>query len=114
MTDSKNKIAKALVNAVMWRMQVAEEKAGRQGYLDTQTKPPAVPLGLRSTFHDWAAEPGIERDLAEMALAQTVGSEFERAYRRTDMLEKRRALLQRWERFLSDSRQDRVAHLNVS
>ena len=49
-----------------------------------------MPHGLRSTFRDWAAEQGFDRDMAEMALAHTVGSEVERAYRRTDMLEKRR------------------------
>jgi integrase len=39
----------------------------------------AVPHGLRSTFRDWAAEQWIDRDMAEMALAHTVGSEVERA-----------------------------------
>lgn len=71
------------------------------GYLDPRSGRPAVPRGLRSTFRDWAAECGIERDLAEMALAHSVGSAVERAYRRTDMLERRRALLARWQAFLA-------------
>jgi len=78
-------------------MQEAEVKAGRAGYLDARNKRPAVPHGLRSTFRDWCAEQGVDRDMAEMALAHTVGSEVERAYRRSDMLERRRALMVTWD-----------------
>lgn len=87
------------LSAVMRRMQESEVKAGRVGYLDPLNKRPAVPHGLRSTFRDWAAEQGIDYDLAEMALAHHVGSEVERAYKRTDMLERRRAVLENWGRF---------------
>jgi hypothetical protein len=38
--------------------------------------------------------------MAEIALAHTVGSEVERAYRRGDMVEKRRAMMAAWGRFL--------------
>lgn len=88
------------LSAVMKRMQAAEEKAGRAGWLDARSKRPAVPHGLRSTFRDWAAEAGIDRDLAEMALAHTVGSAVERAYRRSDLLERRRAILDSWGQFV--------------
>lgn len=88
------------ISAVMRRMQEAEVKAGRAGWLDPRSKRPAVPHGLRSTFRDWAAEAGIERDMAEMALAHNVGSEVERAYRRSDMLERRRAMMALWGQFL--------------
>lgn len=53
--------------------------------------------GMRSTFRDWCAEethyPNI---VAEQALAHTVGNAVEAAYRRGDLLEKRRALMQDW------------------
>lgn len=88
------------VSAVMRRMQEAEEKSRRVGYRDPRSGRPAVPHGLRSTFRDWAAETGVDRDMAEMALAHQVGDAVERAYRRSDMLERRRALLTDWERFL--------------
>lgn len=88
------------LSAVMRRMQEAEAKAGREGWLDPRSKRPAVPHGLRSTFRDWAAERGYERDMAELALAHTVGSEVERAYRRSDMLERRRAMAEAWAGFL--------------
>jgi len=88
------------ISAVMRRMQEAEVKAGRAGYLDPRTKRPAVPHGLRSTFRQWAAERGYDRDMAEIALAHHVGSEVERAYQRSDMLERRRAMMAAWSAFL--------------
>lgn len=88
------------ISAVMRRMQVAEETAGRTGYLDTKNKRPAVPHGLRSTFRQWAAERGYPRDMAEIALAHFIGSEVERAYQRSDMLERRRDMMSAWSSFL--------------
>jgi len=53
--------------------------------------------GLRSTFRDWAAEQtNFSRELAEMTLAHVVGDEAELAYRRSDLLRKRRALMGAW------------------
>ena len=88
------------LSAVMRRMQEAEVKAGRAGWLDPKSKRPAVPHGLRSTFRQWAAERGFDRDMAEMALAHRVGTEVERAYQRSDMLERRRAMMATWAGFL--------------
>lgn len=88
------------VSAVMRRMQEAEEKAGREGYLDPRSKRPAVPHGLRSAFRQWAAEKGYPRDMAELALAHFIGSDVERAYQRSDMLERRRVMLEEWGVFL--------------
>ncbi len=83
--------------ALVKKLHAAEMKAGRAGWLDAQSGRPAVPHGFRSTFRDWAAEatsyPG---DMAEMALAHEVGSAVERAYRRTDMFERRRAMMEDW------------------
>ena len=88
------------ISAVMRRMQDAEENAGRTGWLDQKNKRPAVPHGLRSTFRQWAAERGYPRDVAEIALAHFIGSEVERAYQRSDMLERRRAMMADWAGFL--------------
>ena len=56
--------------------------------------------GLRSTFRTWVAEqtdfPG---ELAEMALAHAVGSAIERTYKRTTLIEKRRALMAAWAKY---------------
>jgi integrase len=56
--------------------------------------------GFRSTFADWAAEQtGFPHELVELALAHTVGSAVVRAYRRSDLFEKRRELAEVWARF---------------
>ena len=53
--------------------------------------------GLRTSFRTWAAEvERAPREVAELTLSHTVGSAVERAYARTDLLEQRRELLQRW------------------
>jgi len=53
--------------------------------------------GFRSSFRDWAAEAAnAPRELAEAALAHQVGTDVERAYARTDLLERRMDLMKRW------------------
>jgi len=57
--------------------------------------------GFRSTFSDWAAEcTNHPRDLCEMALAHTIKNKVEAAYRRGDMIEKRRVLAEDWQIFM--------------
>lgn len=59
-----------------------------------------VPHGLRSTFRDWCAEhTNHPRELAEMALAHKIPDKVEAAYRRGDLLEKRRRLMNDWAAF---------------
>lgn len=56
--------------------------------------------GFRSSFRDWAGEEtNFERETVEMALAHTVGSKAERAYRRGRALAKRRALMDAWDSY---------------
>lgn len=57
----------------------------------------AVPHGFRSTFRDWAAErTNYPREVAEMALAHTIENKVEAAYRRGDLFEKRRRMMEDW------------------
>lgn len=57
----------------------------------------AVPHGFRSTFRDWCAEnTNFPREVAEMALAHTIESKVEAAYRRGDLFQKRRKLMDAW------------------
>ncbi len=61
---------------------------------------PCVPHGFRSSFRDWVGErTGYPGDMAEMALAHTIGDKVEAAYRRGDMFEKRRRLMADWAAF---------------
>lgn len=56
--------------------------------------------GFRSTFRDWAAEStAFPNHVVEMALAHTVGNKVEAAYRRGDLLAKRRQLAADWAKF---------------
>lgn len=53
--------------------------------------------GFRSAFRDWAAEcTGYSHEVCEMALAHTIGNKAEAAYRRGDLFEKRRRLMDEW------------------
>jgi integrase len=53
--------------------------------------------GFRSTFRDWAAErTNFPREVAEMALSHAIADTVEAAYRRGDLLEKRRRLMEAW------------------
>ena len=53
--------------------------------------------GFRSSFRDWAAEcTDAEHAVMEMSLAHAVGSNVEQAYARSTLVEKRRALMDRW------------------
>lgn len=100
------------ISAVMRRMHEAklvEDQAaagGRPlaedqgGWRDPRNRRPAVPHGLRSTFRDWCAETGVERELAETALAHAITSKTEAAYLRSGMTERRRPLMEAWSRFL--------------
>jgi integrase len=55
------------------------------------------PHGFRSSFRDWTAEATqTPHDVAETCLGHTTGGTVERAYRRTDFLEQRRTLMERW------------------
>jgi integrase len=56
--------------------------------------------GFRSSFRDWAGDAtSLARDHIEECLGHTVGNAVERAYRRSDALEKRRAIMAAWEAF---------------
>ncbi len=90
------------LSAAMKRLHEAETKKGLPGYIDRVSKRPAVPHGLRSTFCDWVAErthfPG---DMAEVALAHKISNPAEASYRRGDMVERRRAMMQAWADYLT-------------
>jgi integrase len=58
---------------------------------------PVTVHGFRSSFRDWAAEQtDFANEVAEMALAHAVSNEVERAYRRGDLFDKRRRLMEEW------------------
>ena len=61
----------------------------------------AVPHGFRSSFRDWAAEcADVPREVCELALAHVNSDRVEAAYRRTDLFDRRRALMEEWSEFV--------------
>ena len=59
--------------------------------------------GFRSTFRDWVSETtNTPREISEMSLAHKVGSIVEQAYARSDLLDKRRLLMERWSRYVAN------------
>ena len=61
---------------------------------------PATVHGFRSAFRDWCAETGKPREIDEASLAHTVGG-VEGAYFRSDLLARRRTLMDLWAAFLT-------------
>lgn len=73
--------------------------------------PTATVHGFRSSFRSWAADNGADRDLAEAALAHTVKG-VEGAYQRSDLYDRRRALMQQWANYVTRERDALVSEPN--
>ena len=72
------------------------------GYGPSGDKGNYVPHGFRSSFRDWTGEvTSYPRDVAEMALAHAIENKVEAAYRRGDLFEKRRAMMQEWADYIT-------------
>lgn len=63
-------------------------RSGFQGIL--------VPHGIRAIGRTWMAEQGLDHSASELCLAHTLGTQVEQAYNRTDLLDKRREIMQAW------------------
>jgi integrase len=78
--------------------QLAETTFG--ALLKRMGRPDLTTHGFRSSFRDWASDwAHAEREVAEVALAHSVGSSVEQAYARSDLFERRRKLMDAWGRF---------------
>ncbi|MEX0304454.1 MAG: tyrosine-type recombinase/integrase [Leisingera sp.] len=73
---------------------------------------PGRPHGFRTSFRTWVQDTeAASFDVAETALAHRVGSKVERSYARSDMLDQRRLLMERWDRYSTTTEAD-VAQLH--
>jgi integrase len=80
------------LQALMGRMNGGERK-----WFDPASGKQVVPHGFRASFRTWAEENAhFPHAVIEEAMGHTVGNAVERAYRRTDVLEQRRALMSAW------------------
>jgi integrase len=68
--------------------------------------------GFRATFKTWASErTSLQNEIVEAALAHVIGGKVEQAYRRGDMFDKRRRLMQQWDTFCSAAPTQRVINM---
>jgi integrase len=73
----------------------------------------ATPHGFRSSFRDWAAEcTNFSNETCEAALAHAITNRVEAAYRRSDVLEKRRLLMEAWATFCSTLPAGKIVQFN--
>ena len=105
-------LSDVVMTATMKRMQDAEEKAGRKGFVDKETGRRAVPHGMRSCFRVWAGQRGYSREHAELALAHQFGDAVEQAYQRDTYTQQRRPMMEHWADYLAGRAQaDNVVEL---
>ncbi len=108
-------LSDATLGKVMRSIHEGDMKRGGMGYVDARTKAQAVPHGLRSCFRVWVTErTNFDGDMAELALAHMVGSKVRQAYDRSDMIEKRRAMMAAWGRFLRGETGAKVVQIEVA
>jgi integrase len=79
-------------------------ESGKARWVDPKSGRPITPHGLRATFRTWGEDAGFPRDLLEESLGHQVGTAVERAYRRTDSIDRRRAIMQAWANFCEGKR----------
>ena len=71
--------------------------------------------GFRSSFRDWAAErTNFPSEVAEMALAHVISSKVEAAYRRGDLFDKRRKLIEAWATYCASPKAGKLLHSDAS
>jgi len=68
-------------------------------WVDPDSHRPIVVHGFRSTLRTWAEEHRFRREVAEQSLGHAIGSKVESRYRRTDILNERRELMEGWAKY---------------
>ncbi len=82
--------------------------------LKRMTRSDITPHGFRSTFRDWASEcTSYSHEVQEMALAHIIKNKAEAAYRRGDLFEKRRAMMDDWQRYCETTKSGKVSSINA-
>jgi integrase len=78
-------------------MLLKRMNAGENKWVDPVSSRPITAHGFRATFRTWAEEVAtVPHAVVEQAMGHQVGTQVERAYRRTDVLDKRRQLMEAW------------------
>lgn len=94
------------------RMDTAKHSKDGIGWRDDKDQT-ITAHGFRSTFRDWAAEnTAFANIVVEQALAHSIGSAVEKAYRRGDLLERRRELMQAWADYVTRKQVSNVVSIH--
>jgi integrase len=95
-TSQRKALSVMALSGVMRRMNDGSEEGSMPKWHDAEGRA-VVPHGFRSSFRDWAGETRPEgREVVEAALAHSIKDKAEAAYARSDLLEKRRPLMEAW------------------
>jgi len=100
------KLGKPLSNMAMLSglKDMNYDESGKPRWIDPKSGRSITPHGLRATFRTWGEDAGFSRDLLEESLGHQIGTAVERAYRRTDSFDRRRAIMQAWADFCCGKR----------
>jgi integrase len=101
-------VAQSLLEALK---KLNKDAKGELLWLDPESRKPIVVHGFRSTLRTWAEDHGFRREVAEQSLGHSIGSNIEARYRRTDILEERRVMLQAFDDYCSAAPADNVISL---
>lgn len=95
----KKPLSDMSLSAVIKRMNESRRANKLPAWVDPKQDRDVVPHGFRSTFRDWASEcTPHPHDVQEMALAHAIKDKTEAAYKRGDLLDKRRNLMDDWDK----------------
>lgn len=97
----KRKLTDMTITMLLRRLKAQSDTEGRT----------ATAHGFRSSFRDWCSENGYPRDLAERALAHTIQNKVEAAYHRTDLLEQRRPMMEKWAAYVCSTTSGSITDL---
>ncbi|MFV1644957.1 integrase arm-type DNA-binding domain-containing protein [Phaeobacter sp. JH20_41] len=106
-----------VARAEKWKRSAYMFPGGRSGGISDvaigkvfrKIDPTGTPHGLRTSFRTWVQDTDAAHyDVAETALAHIIGGKVERAYARSDMLERRRSLMEAWAQFVTGAKENVV------
>jgi integrase len=107
-----NAALEVVAQAEEWRRSAYMFPGGRSGGISDvavakvlrKVAPGCAPHGMRTSFRTWVQDTdAASYDVAETVLAHTIGGKVERAYARSDLLERRRILMQKWADFVTEA-----------
>jgi integrase len=96
------KPGRSIPNATVWAM------------MQRVTDGKATTHGLRASFRTWCGDVGVAREVSEACLAHAKGDAVEAAYNRSEMVERRRAVMVRWADFLDGKASAKVTDISAA